>query len=385
MHSKINYEKYLIKANEAIDDVFNEYFDLTALPRPKVTFIPHGEENYRSGQYYISIGNTWQIHLNFGKLPSSYKEFKDEVKVITRHEIEHYQTCPFDILTHLRMTRSIQNIINNNKEHVLIDIGSLANCIADVIIDTKNYNKRPKETLKSEIDWIKKCSDNNFQNASRVGRMMFLLKEALWKEDLELYEHDKTMIKKIHQLKDQFEKGGIDNKQGFTEKAKLYTSLYLELYQLDKLDIEMNNMNGASESNIPCKDDNDGEGSIVIQDPDKSKNAISFLNYNLARESLEEGNPEKAIKFLEKIFTSKIYFPSYVELYCNLDVQKNEKNLKKILKAYWKNFPHNNILDFVLTVNIVFDNTYSFYADINQDGQVNIQDIILIVNLILTR
>jgi len=42
-----------------------------------------------------------------------------------------------------------------------------------------------------------------------------------------------------------------------------------------------------------------------------------------------------------------------------------------------------DILDVVLAVNIVFDNTYSFYADINQDGQVNIQDIILIVNLIL--
>ncbi len=80
----------------------------------------------------------------------------------------------------------------------------------------------------------------------------------------------------------------------------------------------------------------------------KSKNAISFLNYNLARENLEEGNPEKAKKFLEKIFTSKIYFPNYIELYCNLDIQKNEKNLKRILKAYWKNFPHNNILDLVL-------------------------------------
>ena len=50
----------------------------------------------------------------------------------------------------------------------------------------------------------------------------------------------------------------------------------------------------------------------------------------------------------KKIFTSKIYFPNYIELYCNLDIQKNEKNLKRILKAYWKNFPHNNILDFVL-------------------------------------
>ncbi|RPH06274.1 MAG: hypothetical protein CBC53_003770 [Alphaproteobacteria bacterium TMED93] len=80
----------------------------------------------------------------------------------------------------------------------------------------------------------------------------------------------------------------------------------------------------------------------------KVKNAISFLNFNLAKESIEEGRPEKAKRFLEDIFISKVYFPSYVELYCNLQLHNNEKHLKRILKAYWRNFPHKNILDFVL-------------------------------------
>ena len=80
----------------------------------------------------------------------------------------------------------------------------------------------------------------------------------------------------------------------------------------------------------------------------KVKNAVSFLNFNLAKESIEEGRPEKAKKFLEDIFISKVYFPSYVELYCNLQLHNNEKHLKRILKAYWRNFPHNNILNFVL-------------------------------------
>ena len=279
MQSEVNYEKYLNKANEAIDDVYNnEYKGLTALSRPKVTFIPPGEENYRSGEYHISVDDGWQIHLNFGKLPGTYKEFKDEVKVITRHEMEHYQTCPYDLLTRARMIRSIKDVIKEQEEHPPpVFVPRLANCIADVIIDTKNYYKHPEETLKGEIDWIKKSGDDNFQNYSRTNRMMFLLKEALWEEDLELYESDKSMIKKIDQLKEQFEKGGIDNKKGFTEKAKLYTSIYLELYQLDKLDIEMNRMNSSSESNIPCKDDNDGQGSIVIQDPDKIKDVIDQI------------------------------------------------------------------------------------------------------------
>ena len=80
----------------------------------------------------------------------------------------------------------------------------------------------------------------------------------------------------------------------------------------------------------------------------EGKNAISILNFNLAKENLEEGKPEKAKKLLEEIFTKKIYFPNYIELYCNLDIEKNEKNLKRILKSYWRNFPHSNILEFVL-------------------------------------
>ena len=70
----------------------------------------------------------------------------------------------------------------------------------------------------------------------------------------------------------------------------------------------------------------------------KVKNAISFLNFNLAKISLENNKTEEAKILLEEIFNSKIYFPSYVELYCNLNLQKNEKKLKKILKASWKHF-----------------------------------------------
>jgi hypothetical protein len=42
-----------------------------------------------------------------------------------------------------------------------------------------------------------------------------------------------------------------------------------------------------------------------------------------------------------------------------------------------------DVLDVVLTVNIVFNNNYNFSSDLNQDEQVNIQDIVLLVNLIL--
>lgn len=78
------------------------------------------------------------------------------------------------------------------------------------------------------------------------------------------------------------------------------------------------------------------------------KHAISFLNFNIAKKNIEEGNPEKAKLILEKIFSSKIYYPDYIDMYCNLNLQKNDKELKRILKSYWKIFPHTNILDCVL-------------------------------------
>ena len=43
-----------------------------------------------------------------------------------------------------------------------------------------------------------------------------------------------------------------------------------------------------------------------------------------------------------------------------------------------------NVQDIILTINIVLINGYDYIADINLDNEVNIQDIILLVNSILS-
>ena len=78
------------------------------------------------------------------------------------------------------------------------------------------------------------------------------------------------------------------------------------------------------------------------------KSILSTLNYNLAKQCYEKGHREKANIILREIFSSKVFFPPSVELYCKLNTENSQRNLKKILRSYWKYFPHYNILDCVL-------------------------------------
>ena len=208
------------------------------------------------------------------------KEFQAEVKVLTRHEIEHYQTCPFDILTHLRM---IKTIIDVNNHHVSpTDLNtikqlapSISNQIADIIIDTNNYFKHPEDTLKSEINWIIKGSDDAFQNVSRTGKLMFLLKEALWKQDLDLNEKDNKINSTVKELRSIIEKGGITNREEFISKTEIYTNKFLEMFHLDTIDSETSQQ--ALGDSVPSKDGGEEGESLIISDPDKVKDAINQL------------------------------------------------------------------------------------------------------------
>ena len=42
-----------------------------------------------------------------------------------------------------------------------------------------------------------------------------------------------------------------------------------------------------------------------------------------------------------------------------------------------------DIIDVILLINLILDDTYNSTADINSDGTLNVQDAILLINLIL--
>lgn len=328
--------KYQKIAEAAILEVFQkDYFGLLALPMPDVKFLTKDKENFKSGEYSISVGNNWQIHLNFGELPKSLKDFKEEVKVLTRHEIEHYQTCPYDVIGQFRM---IKKILDSNRIHknsltekkISQLAGSIANQIADVIIDTKNFLKHPDETLKSEINWIKKGNGDSFQSASRNGKLMFLLKEALWKKDLELFEIDSDLLLKVQKLATVFEENGIADSKLFLYKTEKYTNLLLDLIELDNSDSEQQQKKGSGDSqyhgsmsndnaeddlqsqmighSIPSKDDSNDGGSLIFQDPDKVGNAINQLAQEVSIDEFELILDIVGISFKDEKEKKRIYF-----------------------------------------------------------------------------
>jgi hypothetical protein len=285
-----NYEIYKEKALEACRQVFiGEYNRSIGIPLPNIDFILPDSSNYKSGAYYIRIGDTWQIHLNFGLLPTSYRDFQEEVRVLTRHEVEHYICCPFDVLTHFRMLKAIIDTYHQNYSHHLVDIislsGSLANQAADIIIDTKNYYRHKSETLKSEIAWIKKGGYESFKDLPRHSKLMFLTKEAIWKVNLELSEDDVELINEVNSLAEKFVKEGIDNRDLFISKTIDYTHSFFKLFEDDKkeekqqadssTDSGQSNDHQNEQPNItPSKDSQENGSQFVFQSPDKIKEAL---------------------------------------------------------------------------------------------------------------
>ena len=314
----VDLETYKTKAQEAIEYVFSsEYHNSLGIPMPEVQMLLADDENYSTGQYYITIDKTWQIHLNFGKLPVSYKEFQDEVKVLTRHEIEHYMCCPFDVITHLRMLKCIRNIYYMEYSHLGINIeyacGSIANQAADIIVDTKNFYLHPQETLQSEINWIKKGT--NIAICPRHNKLMFLTKEAIWGCSLDIKENDAELLKIVAQMAKKFKENGIDDKSSFISKTEEYTRAFFNLYIRDKKEgnVDQGGQQGQSGSgnqqqggqqgqsgsgnqqqggqqgqsdfsnqqqgqfSIGPKDKSENGSAFVFADPDKIKEAIEAL------------------------------------------------------------------------------------------------------------
>jgi len=218
--------KYIKAAKKACQNVFKkEYKGILSLPFPRIQFLTPLDESYNIGKYYITIGNGWQINLNFGKLLLNIKDFSREVKVIVRHEIEHYRTCPFDLLTHFRMVNTALKTVNNKNISE-----NIANQCADIIIDTKNFINFPEETIWSERNWIKAISKDNFKELPQSNKLMFLIKQALWKRKL-VDEKNTDLLASANEIALVFLEGGLENRNTLTKKVEIYSKKLMEIFK----------------------------------------------------------------------------------------------------------------------------------------------------------
>ena len=312
---------YITKAQEAIECVYeSEYHNSLGIPLPIIELLLADDPHFSTGEYYLTINNTWQIHLKFGQLPISYKEFQDEVKVLTRHEIGHYMCCPYDAITQFRMLKCILNIYENEYKHIKLNqidhlCRDLANQFADIIVDTRNFLLNPGDTLKSEVNWIKKFG--GLMSSPPSSKLMFLTKEILWGHSLEINEKDENLLSQINDLAIKLKDGGIENRSLFLPKLEEYTRLFFNLLHNDIRDNRFSqqegsqngqqqgnqqegsqngqqqgnqqgdSQNGQQQGNTkPTPKDGDKSGNaIVFSDPDKVKDAIEQL---VSETSVEE-------------------------------------------------------------------------------------------------
>ena len=311
---------YITKAQEAIECVYeSEYHNSLGIPLPIIELLLADDPHFSTGEYYITINNTWQIHLKFGQLPISYKVFQDEVKVITRHEIGHYMCCPYDAITQFRMLKCILNIYENEYQQIKLNqidhlCRDLANQFADIIVDTRNFLLNPDDTLKSEVNWIKKCG--GLMSSPPSSKLMFLTKEILWGHSLEINEKDENLLSQINDLAIKLKEGGIENRSLFLPKLEEYTRLFFNLLHNDIRDNRFNqqgssqngqqqgnqqgsSQNGQQQGNQQGNSQNgqqQGNTKPTPKDGDKSGNAIVFSDPDKVKDAIEQLASETSVE-----------------------------------------------------------------------------------------
>ena len=291
-----NIEIYRDIAIRAVESVFeSEYHNTLGIPMPQIKILLPDDADYITGQYYIMIDDTWQIHLNFGKLPISFKEFEDEVKVLTRHEIEHYMCCPFDVITHLRMLKCIIDVYKKEFSHLDIDIqhacGSISNQAADIIVDTKNYLRNPQDTLVSEINWIKKGA--NIKSCPRHNKLMFLTKEALWNESLEINETDQELLTIVYELAEKFKVNGIEDRSSFLSKTEEYARTFLKLYIKDRVSSNNTKQDNQSQQGNQSQQDGQSQQGNQFQQGNQSQQGGQSQQANTPQQNGQNHNNVK--------------------------------------------------------------------------------------------
>jgi hypothetical protein len=104
------------------------------LPNPVFLF------DYSKEKGFFINNQTWEITLNLANTPNIHldKEYLDYFYALSMHEIGHYDYCPYDGLTNMKLISSaIKGGVGKHFAPVVVNI------FADILIDTRLYEKYP--------------------------------------------------------------------------------------------------------------------------------------------------------------------------------------------------------------------------------------------------
>jgi hypothetical protein len=146
-------------------------------------FPPLSEPNYifdytHLEGFYIDPENKWQITMNLANTPlfTEDQEYIDYFHLISLHEVSHYEIIPYDGLIHAKLLNAAMKHVNQNFAPIIVNV------FADLIIDTKLYNKYP-ELIKWELKTTYKHI-NDKGPISNFTKFLFRAYEKLWETDI---------------------------------------------------------------------------------------------------------------------------------------------------------------------------------------------------------
>jgi hypothetical protein len=133
--------------NEALDAYFNP-----ALGAPNFKY----DEDPTTPPFYINPEENWRVTMNLAKVP----KFDDErdvhrfIRGISKHEIGHYDTIPYDGPTTARLLKAAKRVLKDDDQSAVA-----LNIYGDLVIDDNLHNRDSNETrwlTQTAVDEIKK-------------------------------------------------------------------------------------------------------------------------------------------------------------------------------------------------------------------------------------
>ena len=128
--------------------------------------------------FYIDPEHRWQITMNLANTPllKADQEYIDYFYIISLHEVSHYQIIPYDGLTHAKLLRAAMVHVNQNYAPIVVNI------FADLIIDTKLYQKYPVLIEWEMAETYKHITSKG--SISNFSKFLFRTYEKIWNKNV---------------------------------------------------------------------------------------------------------------------------------------------------------------------------------------------------------